>query len=526
MKMNLLKATIAIYAVLSSMFSIAQEGNLDSSFDFDGKVITDLGADASAILNAVLIQPDNKIIVATNSVGPGATSNGFLLLRYNENGSLDSTFSSDGIAHGNFDGNFQSTPMSIALQRNNKIIVAGYIYNSLSDKVIGLARLNTNGTFDNTFSGDGKLLTYVNSPGSNNDDVAKAIVINPMDGKIWLTGLSDGIGIVLIRYNSNGSIDTSTVSNAGIIEIGLGYRANGIALQKDGKVLICGTSPWQNGQPNFLVHRRNPDGSIDSSFNNVGHIIFDFGSGWSEASSLHIQPWDGKILVAGYFSFDPQRFAIARLNIDGTLDNTFDNDGKKTLIVGNKCNATSINTQSDGKILISGTTGSGNTDFTLVRLNQDGSIDNKFGINGIIITDFSNRANQCKGMALQNDGNKIVLAGNLNYNAKDDIAIARYIIGQTVGVIDSKTSQSSILIYPNPVATEFILKYSISDNTNLSIGLYDLKGVFIETLFPKQLQIKGNYQQAFRLSTKVIPGKYFLLFETPLSKTTVMFMKK
>ena len=420
----------------------------------------------------MLNQPDNKIIVATNSVGPGAASNGFLLLRYKENGSLDSTFSTDGIAQGNFDGNFQSTPMSIALQKNNKIMVAGYIYNSLSDKVIGLARFNTNGTFDNSFSGDGKLLTYVNKPGNNNDDVAKAIVMTS-NGKIWLTGESDvnfGNDIVLIRYNSNGS--------------------------------------------------------IDSSFNNIGHVIFGFGSGYCEANSIHVQPWDGKILVAGYFSFDPQMFAIARLNIDGTLDNTFDNDGKKTLIVGNKCNATSINTQSDGKILISGTTGSGNTDFTLVRLNQDGSIDNKFGINGIIITDFSNRANQCKGMALQNDGNKIVLAGNLNYDAKDDIAIARYIIGQTVGVIDSKTTQSSILIYPNPVATEFILKYSISNNTNLSVRLYDLKGVFIETLFPKQLQIKGNYQQTFRLSTKVIPGKYFLLFETPLSKTTVMFMKK
>ncbi|MBK6545090.1 MAG: T9SS type A sorting domain-containing protein [Saprospiraceae bacterium] len=525
--MNLLKATIAIYAVLSSMFSIAQEGNLDSTFDFDGKVITTLGAGASAILNAVLNQPDNKIIVATNSVGPGAASNGFLLLRYKENGSLDSTFSTDGIAQGNFDGNFQSTPMSIALQKNNKIMVAGYIYNSLSDKVIGLARFNTNGTFDNSFSGDGKLLTYVNKPGNNNDDVAKAIVMTS-NGKIWLTGESDvnfGNDIVLIRYNSNGSIDTSTDSNAGIIRFENGYRSNGIALQQDEKVLICGSST-ANGNPSFLVLRRNSNGSIDSSFNNIGHVIFGFGSGYCEANSIHVQPWDGKILVAGYFSFDPQMFAIARLNIDGTLDNTFDNDGKKTLIVGNKCNATSINTQSDGKILISGTTGSGNTDFTLVRLNQDGSIDNKFGINGIIITDFSNRANQCKGMALQNDGNKIVLAGNLNYDAKDDIAIARYIIGQTVGVIDSKTTQSSILIYPNPVATEFILKYSISNNTNLSVRLYDLKGVFIETLFPKQLQIKGNYQQTFRLSTKVIPGKYFLLFETPLSKTTVMFMKK
>ena len=454
-----------------------QSGFLDPSFDFDGKVNTGFGNNSSEIVSSALIQPDNKIVIAAYL--SNLTTHSVMLLRYNENGSLDSTFSSDGIATANFTPNNSSSPSSILLQPDSKIVVAGNWSNNLGDQVIGLARFRPNGILDNSFSLDGLVFTYVNDPGSNRDDAASAIVLDS-NRKIWLTGQTEvnfGSEIILIRYNVNGSIDTTTKSYDGIIRIRVDSTskyttciARAIGLQNDGKVLIGGSK--YDGDYKFLLIRRNTDGSIDSSFNNKGHIVFDFGLGWCEASSIYFQPGDEKILIAGYTSFSPSKFAVARINIDGTFDTTFGKDGRATYLVGSTCVAKSIIVQSDGKILIAGNTGPESTrDFVLMRLNQDGSIDSTFVTNGIIITDFNNTSNECQAMAIQNDGKKVVLAGHLKFDAMYDVVAARYVTGINVKNIDTKLIESEVIVFPNPTFNEISIKSSWPDLCSLT--LYD-----------------------------------------------------
>ena len=130
-----------------------------------------------------------------------------------------------------------------------------------------------------------------------------------------------------------------------------------MAIQADGKIVVAGSS-----RRNFALARYNSNGSLDTSFDGDGKLTTDFG-GWDEASSMAIQA-DGKIVVAGS---SRDNFALARYNSNGSLDTSFDGDGKLTIDFGGIDMAHSMAIQADGKIVVAGESG-GN--FALVRLNN------------------------------------------------------------------------------------------------------------------------------------------------------------
>jgi uncharacterized delta-60 repeat protein len=316
-------------------------------------------------------------------------------------------------------GSSSSYGQSLALQPDGKILVAGYSSGSGGTNDFSLIRLNADGSLDSSFDIDGKAIISVGS----GIDQAFSVTVQP-DGKIILAGSSDNGGgnydFSLVRLNPNGSLDTTfDADGKAIIPVGsLSDYGRSVSLQTDGKILVAGYSFGTVGINNDLsLIRLNADGSLDTTFDTDGKVIIPSGVGAAEANSLTIQP-DGKILVAGYSNgINGYDFSLIRLNADGSLDTTFDADGRAIIPVGSSTDyGQSVSLQPDGKILVagysSGTFGINgpNYDFSLIRLNSDGSLGTTFDTDGKVIIPVGLGNDQANTITLQPDG-KILVAG-------------------------------------------------------------------------------------------------------------------
>jgi uncharacterized delta-60 repeat protein len=343
------------------------DGSLDTTFNSNGIVTTPVGnIDDHAY--AIAIQNDGKIVVAgdTETGGVGVYTQ-FVIVRYNTDGSLDTTFNSDGIVKTSI-GGIDDEANGIAIQEDGKIVVAGYTDNG-SDKDIALVRYNTDGSLDTTFNSTGIVPGVVTAQVGSLDDRALALALQD-DGKIVVagdtkTGGSSGhhTELALLRFNTDGNLDTTFNSN-GIVTTSLGGLiafVSSIAIQADGKILVSGTG----SNVSICLARFNTDGAQDITFDSDGIVTTQTGGLDGEAGGIALQE-DGKIVVVGFFAIskDEGYFLFVRYNPDGTLDTTFDTDGE---VVGpDHYFAKCIALQPDGKILVAGyTTGVGS--FFLMR---------------------------------------------------------------------------------------------------------------------------------------------------------------
>ena len=215
---------------------------------------------------------------------------------------------------------------------------------------------------------------------------------------------------MLIRYNSDGSLDTGFDTDGKVsTDIGSWSQdfAFSVAIQTDGKLVAIG-----GNSGDIALVRYNTDGSLDGTFGTGGIVTTDINSGSNDlAYSVAIQP-DGKIVVGGISgtvgSYD---FVVVRYNSDGSLDTSFDTDGKVTTDLGSGGNdyGRFVAVQSDGKIVVTGDAGD---DFGAVRYNSNGSLDGSFGTGGIVVTDVGvNSTDNGNSGALQSDG-KILVVGS------------------------------------------------------------------------------------------------------------------
>jgi uncharacterized delta-60 repeat protein len=368
----------------------AAPGDLDLTFDGDGKLTTALpGSGCHAA--AVAIQPDGKIVAAGQTRNNSNTD--FALVRYNQNGSLDTTFDGDGIVTTDFlsSGNYLDTVNALVIQPDGKIIAAGY---TEAGGPIGfaLARYNSDGSLDTTFDGDGKVITYFSQIGLSSS-FAYDVALQP-DGKIIAAGSMFPNGstedFALARYNANGSLDT-TFDGDGKLTTPVGSfndRAQAVAIQTDGKIVAAGYTYQGSSDHEYALTRYNPDGSLDTSFDDDGKLRTLFSNFSDAANAVSIQA-DGKIVAIGEsVTATGKAFSMARYNPNGSLDTAFDGDGKvlTTVINGSNNIAKAVAIQTDGKIITAGYSGSssGPDDFTLIRYNGDGSLDNSYGIGGIV----------------------------------------------------------------------------------------------------------------------------------------------
>lgn len=316
----------------TATIACAQQGNADPSFGLNGKVTTGFGR-SEVRANAVAVQPDGKILCAgsaymadTRGEFMGDTYN-TVIYRYNADGSPDASFGTNGLV-------INKIPNS----SNETQLYSGVYFIKVLD--------------------DGRFLTY------------------------GFRGVSSFLGNVLIcRYHANGSIDNSFGINGYVDLSGSPLTAGSpIVIQEDDKIVVL--SAQINNSTNtvqFRVERLNVDGAIDDSFATSGTAITDFGFQQNFPVALALQN-DGKIVASGNGN---GRNLIARYNTNGSLDNSFDGDGKVVTLFGQANNNLLVTVLPSGKIQLVGLTITvAGSHFSISQYNSNGSLDNTFDGDG------------------------------------------------------------------------------------------------------------------------------------------------
>lgn len=458
----------------------AQSGALDVTFDTDGIATASVGLNAADWALGVALQSDGKIVVA-GYTDPGGNASDFAVVRFNSDGSLDNTFDGDGKVTTNVGSNDFGT--AIAIQNDGKILVAGYSNNG-GNYDFAIVRYNTNGSLDNTFDGDGKVITPIGA----DSDYARAIKLQS-DGKIVVTGdLYVGINndIAVVRYNSDGSLDTSFDGDGKVITVISNDMegAKSLAIQNDGKILVGGFTKI-SGNQDFAVIRYNTNGSLDNSFDSDGIVTTQVGTGDDSGAALAIQS-DGKIILVGETNVgSTDNFGLVRYNTDGSLDVTFDGDGKQTTTIGASADdsAKGVAVLSDGKILLAGSTNStpSNKDFALACYNTNGSLDVNFDTDGKLASAIGAGSDVGRALAIQSDG-KIVVAGSSSNGTNNDIAVARYLYSSSTN-INKNFKEDETIAYPCPASSHVNIICPLTTITEVIIT--DITGKQITTSYTR-----------------------------------------
>jgi uncharacterized delta-60 repeat protein len=270
---------------------------------------------------------------------------------------------------------------------------------------------------DPSFDGDGRVVTDFSSPENPGAEGAYDVVVQP-DGKIVAGGFAMAGGsddFALARYNTDGSLDDSFDGDGRVTTdlAGGNDRVVAVGVQSDGKIVAVGRVGW--GEP--WMARYNTDGSLDDSFDEDGKMPLNpsgADDGVTYVTDLAIQE-DDKVVVAG----DNEGFdlTLTRYNGDGSLDDSFDEDGKLTgQFDQQNGSARALAIQPDGKIVLVGIAQEDYNDTGLARYNTDGSPDASFAGDGTLATSFTGEDDEGWGVAIQPDG-KIVVAVDSYYGA-------------------------------------------------------------------------------------------------------------
>lgn len=372
-----MRKIIYLFLIFSTI-SFAQDGSLDASFN-SSDIGNGSGDGLTGYVNVSNLQNDGKVIVGGYFTGyNNVTRNN--IARLNSDGSLDTSFGSVVGASGSV--------YSIAIQSDGKILIGGLFTSYNSNNCNYIARLNSNGTFDSSFS-----------IGTGANGQVNSIAIQS-DGKILVGGnFSSFNGISkqrIVRLNSDGSIDNTFLSGSGLSSLGQ-TELSSIIVQPDNKIVLCGSFTSYNGNNIKNLVRLNGDGTIDPTFNiGVGPN--------GEIVTMAIQV-DGKIVLGGFFtSYNGiVKNRIVRLNGDGTLDPSFTSGN------GFNGNVNSISLTSSNKIIIGGsfTQYNSNPSKNIVGLNIDGTLDSTFSIGS-----GANAA--INSISIQFD-DKIIIGGSFNF---------------------------------------------------------------------------------------------------------------
>jgi uncharacterized delta-60 repeat protein len=322
--------------------------------------------------------------------------------------SLDTTFGIGGKATSGID--LYNTIHAVALQADDKILAVGTSSGLIGGYSFAVARYTPDGSLDPSFNGSG----WVTPRFDIGSEAASSLLVQP-DGKVVVAGeASTYFGVT--RINPDGSLDTSFGKDGYVTTSfgGVECAASSVALQTDHKLLVAGFTKGSGSVVNlydFALARYNPNGSLDTSFDKDGKVTTDF-VGNDRGSTVLVQS-DGKIVVVGtgtaMYNPNDSHIAMARYNTNGSLDTSFGSGGKVVTSLPSLVSYDRAVLQPDGKIIVAGTNNYDNQ-IVVVRYNTDGNLDDSFKVDGISSIHFTS-------IALQTDG-KVVLAGTIytSYN--------------------------------------------------------------------------------------------------------------
>ena len=447
-------------AIESSLFLSAQAAaqyngillpaDLDLGWGGTGRVNTDLSGNAPDVISRLLVQSDGRVL-ATGGWRDAPTQ--FAVVRYNANGTLDNSFDGDGIRLVPLFANGPSqddTLLSAALQSDGRIVLVGSTFPSPGSQTqVGVVRLNTDGSLDNSFDGDGYAQINISQLEFGVSESSSAVdVVIQSDGRIVIaanaTNAADGQNrAAVLRLNSNGSLDNTFGSN-GIAAFPLeapGFtNAQSVLLQSDGNLVVVGNAS-RNINTNFnqdvLVFRvLSSNGGLDPNFNS-GNLLtlapttLERGTADNVDSAIRAAlQADGRVVIVGNAAdtnFTASDVLALRLNADGTLDNSFGGNGVVlTNVNGGEDAARAVAIQANGRIVVAGfadrSASDAANDSLILRYNADGSLDTTWSGDGILtVTNGVSGAEEAYDVALQSTGRVLVAASNgaATFNQED-----------------------------------------------------------------------------------------------------------
>ena len=420
---------------------------------------------------SLLLPPDDRIIVSAEASRIGGTS--CFLVRYGEDGNLDLSFGEAGSIELPM---CQEGGNALARGDGGGLIAAGAAYPNLY-----VAKLDEDGEIDLEFGDNGVALIETEGSGR-----VSAVMVQP-DGKIVVVA-----NHAIARLDESGDLDAS-FGNGGVVETEVGPTEsnNSAVLTPDGRIVVGGRRAGFFALARFLS-----SGTIDSSFGTDGEVRIPFSSGYTSANALAQYP-DGRIIAGGRADQD---FALARLLSDGTLDDTFNHDGRlQTSVTLNADYLTALALQFDGKIVASGYSGDAYLEqtFTVVRFDEAGSFDPTFGDGGVATTTFGDAAQESAAVLIQQSG-RIVAVGRAGIREATDIAIAGYLPTTTTESEPSVSnpSETAMQVYPNPANDVLVVESGE--------GLIEI----LDVLGRRVLTARSDGGEAVVDITALLPGAY------------------
>jgi uncharacterized delta-60 repeat protein len=323
-------------------------------------------------INGIAIDSSGRIVGA-GSIASGITYR-CAVVRYTAAGALDTSFGAGGFTTTSF--TTHDVGAGIVIQPDGKLVVGSHSGNSFT----ALRYLN-NGSLDTTFGSGGHTTVTTGT------DVCSGVALQS-NGDIVLGGYGNRSGnfvCIVDRFTSSGALDTS-FNATGTITAGSGERMGGLALRSDGTVDITG---YNATNQDFNTFQFTSSGALDTTFGG-GEVVTEFTiPNKASAAFTQVQP-DGKILIAGPYTAGNAntgsgQFYVARLDANGTLDNTFGNNGILTHAIGRLASMRTMLLQPNGDIIVGGNTGPvGSTAVHAyaIRFLPSGALDTTFGVNG------------------------------------------------------------------------------------------------------------------------------------------------
>lgn len=530
--LQIIQKRISLFTILiflSQITNISAQSFFDNNFGNNGIQIP-----INTLINngfwSASIQKDNKIVLTGWAYTDEETPSDISLVRLTEYGETDTSFNPSGL-FGVGNGTWEDA-YSSAIQKDGKILIAGRYFNGNSWDFI-IIRFNEDGSLDSSFNRKG----FFTKDFFGKDDRCFSIDIQS-DGKIVACGFAERFNwdFAVLRLNSDGTVD-SGFGEKGIRVLNVGsYNdvAFSVKAQNDGKIIVCGWT-YIFGSWDFALLRLNSDGSLDTTFNTNGIVTTDYHHLYNTAHSIDIQS-DGKYVVAGYTNkpgFSDTDIMVIRYNQDGNIDKTFGNNG--IVLIDNDASddfAWVVKTDSFDKILVGGiATINNNKNLSIIRLNSNGFPDISFGKRGKFIYKIFGHDEEVRDLVIQPDG-KILLTGYFSdRKIKKGFAIR---LNNPYNLINSNPD---ILInnFPNPFNTSTKITYIIRPDfasTNkiylpVTIKVFDILGREIETLVD-DFQEPGYYEVIFpsnKYSDKLTSGIYFYRIDiNGFTKTNKMIL--
>jgi uncharacterized delta-60 repeat protein len=443
------------FGILSLSFMAQDAGDFD--LGFNGTGILTLGpGPVHDNINDLGLQADQKIIGFGMTIGTGSFNFDIAINRINTDGTLDTSFGTDGYFKLDYNGDSDFIYQGVVLP-DGKLLACGAVTTTDPDNTdVLLLKLNADGTPDTGFGGgDGMAIEAIDI----GQDYANAMVVLA-DGSIVIVGSTAVPGFtfthgLIMKFTAEGAVDTSFGTNGYTIvspnnESDV-YR--GVVELADGSFIAVGSSNYNFGD-HAWVSKYTAQGQLNTGFATAGHYIME--NAVSMATDVVLL--GNNILLCGNKQGSQGDVMLFSLTAAGFVNNAFGTSGEILVNVNTLDDATDLMIADDGKIVVAGTTGTGifTRNFLVVRLNADGTNDDTFADMGVLEYSVSTDFDVASSVIQQADG-KLVIGGLRAGNDNDMVFMRLWGADSGNAVIENNTA-NVVSIYPNPCAENSTVK--------------------------------------------------------------------